>query len=240
LSVLKRTALVLVGIALVAALWIGGQSLIRRQGSDAEAPRRNTAPPEETQVTKLPSEKPRRSQGTEAAQIRRVAPGSFAEPDITGPLERIAPRDPLTAATKPLKREPFGPPVPQGTLLYRPVAAAAGEIEADGHDVRLAGIEVTPADRTCKDDNGKKWPCGTMARTAFRAWIRGRAASCDVPSHAGEITTHCTLDGEDMALWLVRNGWAESADGQYDEAEAVARKEKKGLFGPSPLGAVEE
>jgi endonuclease YncB( thermonuclease family) len=43
-----------------------------------------------------------------------------------------------------------------------------------------------------------------------------------------------------MALWLVRNGWAESADGQYDEAEAMARKEKKGLFGPSPLGAAEE
>jgi len=238
LAVFKRIALVAVGLALVAGLWIGGQSLIRRQGKDADAPRIST--PAKPQAEKAPTDMPRPSQGTETQQIRRVAPDSIAGPDVTGPLERAAPREPLTTATKPLKREPFGPPIPQGTLLYRPFAAAAGEIEADGHDVRLAGTEATPASQTCKDDNGRKWPCGTMARTAFRAWIRGRAIACDVPSHSGKITTHCTLDGEDMALWLVRNGWAKSADGQYEEAEAMARKEKKGLFGSSPLGAAEE
>jgi endonuclease YncB( thermonuclease family) len=236
----KRIALVLVGLALVAALWIGGQSLTRAPSAGPEdgPVGAGVNRPAKTQAA-APYDKRQSLSGTTEPHIRRIAPDSIAEPEITGPLQRIAPREPTTAATKPLKREPFGPPVPQGTLLYQPVAAAAGEIESDGHDVRLAGIEVTPTDRTCKDDHGRKWPCGTMARTAFRAWIRGRAASCDVPSHAGQITTHCTLDGEDMALWLVRNGWAKSADGQYDEAEATARKEKKGLFGPSPLSAVE-
>jgi endonuclease YncB( thermonuclease family) len=74
-----------------------------------------------------------------------------------------------------------------------------------------------------------------MARTAFRAWLRGRAAACDVPSRPTGITTHCTLDGEDMALWLVRNGWAESAGGQYGDAETKAKREKRGMFGPSPI-----
>jgi endonuclease YncB( thermonuclease family) len=237
----KRIALVLIGLALVATLWIGGQSLTKAPSAGREySPKVTAAQPSAGRHAAAPSDKSENPSGAAEPHIRLIAPDSIAEPEITGPLQRIAPREPLTAATKPLKREPFGPPVPQGTLLYQPVAAAAGEIEADGHDVRLAGIEVTPADRTCKDESGRKWPCGAMARTAFRAWMRGRAIACDVPSHEGEITTHCTLDGEDMALWLVQNGWAKSADGQYDEAEAAARKEKKGLFGPSPLGAAEE
>lgn len=183
---------------------------------------------------RAPPGKPHRTHDTEMQQIRRVAPDSIDGPDIAGPLERVAPREPLATATKPLKREPFGPPVPKGTLLYRPVAPAAGEIEADGYTIRLAGIKVMPADRFCSDEAGKRWPCGAMARTAFRAWMRGRAASCDVPPKPTEIATHCTLDGEDMALWLVRNGWAEST-GQYGDAEAEARRAKRGMFGPSPI-----
>ncbi|MGN6471739.1 MAG: thermonuclease family protein [Rhizobiaceae bacterium] len=236
MSVLGRIALFLVGAALVAALWAGGQSLTRApatvSGTDtaATSAQRPADPPKASP----PAEPARRQESpSKSPDVRVIAKGSIAGPEITGPLERIAPREPLTAATKPLKREAFGPPVPSGTLLYQPVAKAAGEIEADGYTVRLAGIETTPADRTCAD-GGQSWPCGVVARTAFRAWMRGRAVACDVPSHPGEIATHCTLDGEDMALWLVRNGWAESA-GQYDEAEAKARQEKKGIFGPSPL-----
>jgi endonuclease YncB( thermonuclease family) len=234
LSALKRIALIVIGLALVAGLWIGGQSLIRRQGKDVEALRTSTS--ERPQAEKAPTDNPHQAQWAAPPRIRRVAPGSIAEPDVTGPLERVAPREPLTAATKPLKREPFGPPVPQGTLLYRPVAPAAGEIEAGGYTIRLAGIKVTPADRTCSDEAGRAWPCGAMARTAFRAWLRGRAAACDVPSRPIEITTHCSLDGEDMALWLIRNGWAESDGGQYGDAETEAKRGKRGMFGASPIG----
>jgi endonuclease YncB( thermonuclease family) len=241
LPALKRIALVLAGMVLVAMVWIGGRSMMEEPGTDKVAGSRATKGSRsgETQATAPPAaaENPVR---LESAHVRRIAPGSIAGPRIDGPLERVAPREALAPATRSLKREPFGPPIPQGTLLYRPVAAAAGAIAADGHDVRLAGIKVTPADRTCTDQAGKSWPCGTVARTALRAWMRGRAVACDVPSHPGEIVTHCTLDGEDMALWLVRNGWAESADGQYDQAEAKARRERKGMFGPSPLRAGEE
>lgn len=233
LSALKRIALFLVGAALVATLWIGGQSMTKAPEPQAGLPAAGERSPEAR-----PRSEPADISAQEGPHARLIAPGSIAAPQIDGPLERVAPRTPLTAATKPLKREHFGPPAPQGTLLYGPVAKAAGEIEADGHDVRLAGIEITPADRTCTDESRQPWPCGTVARTAFRAWMRGRAVACDVPSHAGEITTHCMLDGEDMALWLVENGWAESA-GQYDEAEAEARRKKKGMFGPSPLGEEE-
>jgi endonuclease YncB( thermonuclease family) len=239
LSILKRIALVLAGAALVAGLWIGEQSMMKAPGAGREAgppPTSATRRAETRATTSVAAPTPDDATGS---HVRRIAPGIVAGPEISGPLERVAPREPLTAATRPLKRAPFGPPVPQGTPLYHPVANAAGEIEADGYKVQLAGIKVTPANRVCTDIGGNSWPCGVVARTAFRAWIRGRAVACDVPSKPREIATHCVLDGEDMALWLVRNGWAESAHGQYDDAGAKARREKKGIFGPSPLGAKE-
>ncbi|MGN6467773.1 MAG: thermonuclease family protein [Rhizobiaceae bacterium] len=240
MSTPRRIALFLVGAALIAALWFGTQSL--RQSpvpapqpvtSKAIAPAPVEAPPASS------SRQPASRGNSEVSGIRVIAKGSIPGPEIDGPLERVAPREPLTAATEPLKREAFGPPVPQGTLLYQPLAKSAGEFEAGGYTVRLAGIEVTPPDRTCADEDRPTWPCGIVARTAFRAWMRGRAVACDVPSHPAKITTHCMLDGEDMALWLVRNGWAGSADGQYDAAEAKARRDRKGIFGPSPLAAKE-
>jgi endonuclease YncB( thermonuclease family) len=235
LSALKRIALALAGLALVAALWIGGQATISRLDGSTEAARRAEPRPTDGQAAQPLRKEAGKDAREERPWIRRIAPGSIAEPEVAGPLQRVAPREPLTAATKALKREPFGPPVPQGTLLYQPVAIAAGAIEADGYAIRFAGVKVTPADRICTDEAGSKWPCGAMARTALRAWMRGRAVACAVPSHAGKITTHCTLDGQDMALWLVRNGWAESAGAQYGDAEAEARRGEKGMFGPSPL-----
>jgi endonuclease YncB( thermonuclease family) len=240
LAALGRIALFLAGAALVVALWIGGQTLRQPPDANERIDSRTTKGSSTAESrTAILSDRAEDPAGRESPTIRHIAPDRIAEPRITGPLERAAPREPLAAATKPLKRAAFGPPIPSGTLLYRPVAKAAGEIEADGYTVRLAGIEITPADRTCADGNAPSWPCGVVARTAFRAWMRGRAVACDVPSKPRELTTHCTLDGNDMALWLVENGWAKSA-GQYDEAEAKARREKKGMFGPSPLGMKEE
>jgi endonuclease YncB( thermonuclease family) len=236
LSILRRSVLTLAGVVLVAGLWIGGQSTTRTPGAG------RVVGPEPTGATRSAEARASASAAAgnpaDAAEphIRRIAPGIIAGPETSGPLERVAPREPLAAATRPLKRAFFGPPVPRGTLLYHPVANAAGEIEADGYKVQLAGIRVTPANRACADESGRPWPCGVVARTAFRAWIRGRAVACDVPSKPRGITTHCMIEGEDMALWLIRNGWAESADGQYDEAEAKAQRERKGIFGPSPLG----
>jgi endonuclease YncB( thermonuclease family) len=240
LSIVTRLALVLLGTALLAALWIGGrtigdQSFVARRGD------RRTAV--SVPATGKPTETvPARKDATAAPTgypVRRIAPGDIASPQFDGPLERVPPREPLAAATRPLKREPFGPGLPQGTLLYQPIAEAAGALDANGFAIRLAGIEVTPADATCADRGGGRWPCGAVARTQFRSWMRGRAVACDVPPAPKEIVTRCTLDGEDMARWLVEHGWARSAGGQYDDAEAKARKKKQGMFGPSPLEAAE-
>lgn len=165
---------------------------------------------------------------------RPVAPQMFAMPaGEIGPLERVEPRRPLGELGNAV--DPADLP-PQPTLLYRPVAVAAGLVEADGHTVRLAGIETTGLQETCGEGAGE-WPCGTVARTAFRNWLRGRAIECTVPSVASDetIVSACKLAGDDPAEWLAAQGWVRAApDGPYAQAADAAERQGLGIYGPAP------
>ncbi len=167
--------------------------------------------------------------------------------DASGPLERVAPRPPLSdlSLAGPLKpKQPdAGEPAAKeqdewkGEPLFQPVANAAGEIESKGHSVELSGIDVVKPDETCTDDAGKEWACGLRARTAFRAFLRGRAVTCDAPegSGTGPVRTQCRIGKEDIGQWLVENGWARAAaGGPYADAGKTASEAKKGVFGPAP------
>lgn len=151
--------------------------------------------------------------------------------------ERVAPRPPLGPLAAPATPPP--PPDPsdrtgwQERLLHRPVALEANLLEAEGQRLRLGGIETPPLEATCRDDGGQDHPCGMMARTALRRWIRARAISCRAPEkpNPAVITTSCVLAGEDMAAWMARNGWVTKADAPALEARLdEARREGRGLY----------
>lgn len=177
------------------------------------------------------------------------SPGDTAAEDATD--EAAAPSD-QTAAAKPeidpqtgLERLPARPPLsepekpeaPKPTLLYRPVATAAGRLEAGGHVVEVQGVKITEADQVCDAPNGKSWACGVVARTAFRNWLRNRAVLCTVPDKPSSavVKSSCTVGNEDAATWLVAHGFAETDDsGPYAEAQAEARKVGRGIWGAAP------
>lgn len=181
--------------------------------------------------------------------IRQIAPQIVAPPAVdTGDLEREAPRKPLSelgTAGPPKRTRPSGgatdgaagaPAKPQ---LFRPVASAAGRLETDGLSIVIAGIDVLEPDQTCRGDNGD-WPCGMVARTAFRSFLRGRALDCDLPD--GELPDRlmasCRLGTQDLGAWLVSNGWAKvSSTGPYATEQAEAVEGRRGIFGsgPAPL-----
>lgn len=161
---------------------------------------------------------------------RSIEPQQFGLPDevTTKPLERIEPRQPLSDTPKDRPKAP--------TILLRPVALAAGLIRFDKMTLQLDGIEPEAAERTC-DSGGKSWPCGMVARTAFRNFLRARAVSCDIPGDGtgDTVTAHCTVGGQDPATWLVANGWATPLPGSPLEQQAeVARKAKLGFYGDDP------
>ncbi|OCO98214.1 MULTISPECIES: thermonuclease family protein [unclassified Ensifer] len=167
---------------------------------------------------------------TETA-ARTIEPQQFGMPETvtSAPLERVEPRPPLSEPDKQAKAA-TGP-----TVLYRPVAIAAGVIQFDKFTLQIDGIEPENADRTC-ESGGKSWPCGVVARTAFRNFLRARAVSCDMPSgKTGTTTAACTLGGRDLATWLVDNGWATPLAGSPLEKRAdAARKAKLGFYGDDP------
>ncbi|TIV87690.1 MAG: thermonuclease family protein, partial [Mesorhizobium sp.] len=171
---------------------------------------------------------------------RAIDPDVVAPPELSDQeLERVEPRAPLSDLAL------AGPPKPpktkmpgdwNGTKLFQPVATAAGLIEAKGYAVSVSGVDAVKTDETCSDQ-GQTWACGTRARTAFRAFLRGRAVACAVPPEGGRdtISAECHIGNQDIGQWLVENGWARAAQGgPYVEAENKARSGKKGIFGPAP------
>lgn len=173
-------------------------------------------------------------------------------PDAAGklqdaPLERIAPRAPLSelslASSVP---EPTVSIAADGNgeeeLFHRPVAMAAGRLMVDDRTIELQDIEIVEPDATCSDVGGEDWQCGMQARTAFRSWLRGRAINCNmagIDPNATLIRTSCTLAGTDLARWLVENGWARATfSGPYADSQVQAEKKLLGIFGRKPASVL--
>ncbi|MEM6460577.1 MAG: thermonuclease family protein [Pseudomonadota bacterium] len=163
---------------------------------------------------------------------RAIAPARFATPFAQNAvhLERIAPRPPLTPT---VERETG----PRPTLLHKPLVISAGEVAFPQGTIRLKGLVVTEPDETCTAPNGDLWPCGILARTAFRNFVSGRSLSCILPQEdwSDTITVSCLVGKQDPAAWLVTRGWARAFFGSnYASLEREAQEEGRGLYGSDP------
>ncbi len=166
----------------------------------------------------------------ELGPVRQISPGQFAVPFTENAvrLERIAPRQPLTPPRE------TGPKL---TLLHQPVVSAAGLVTYASGQVQLANIEVLDPQSVCIDIAGLAWPCGVIARTAFRNFLRGRAMSCVVPDGrwTETVVSQCLVGNQDPAAWLVSRGWARALpETQYVALEDMAREGAKGVYGSDP------
>jgi endonuclease YncB( thermonuclease family) len=164
---------------------------------------------------------------------RPVAPSIVAIPPVDPQaLERVEARPPLSeiAQAVPPKKKPPKP------LLFQPVAEAAGIVVAGGRTITIAGIKPILDAEMCDRQGGGTWPCGRAARSAFRAFLRGRAVTCDFPE--GEVpdalSTTCRLGPRDIGTWLTENGWARSDGDAYVKQAKAAEDARRGIFGGGP------
>jgi endonuclease YncB( thermonuclease family) len=149
-----------------------------------------------------------------------VTPG----PAVTGPLVRIpVPARPAAAPA---------PPEPRLERLFKPVVDSAGSIETAAGRLAIADVEAPELEARC-GEGAAAWPCGRMARAELRRYIRGRAIECQVPPGADGLpeTVRCSVGGDDIGEWLVRQGWARPAGGAYAEAAVEAEASRRGLWG---------
>lgn len=241
---LSHLALAILMVPVMAAMVIaggravkGGDSVIAVDqidpGADVAAGEGAETVPEEPATSAIPAPEP---PGV-APHSRAIDPEIVAPPSLPAEgLERIEPRAPLSKLALAVPPKPKMPDDWNGTKLFQPVAPAAGLIEAKGYSVAVSGIDIVRQDETCETD-GKAWPCGARARSAFRAFLRGRAVVCTVPPEGGRdvIAAECRIGKQDVGQWLVENGWARAArGGPYVEAGDKARTAKKGIFGLAP------
>ena len=132
-------------------------------------------------------------------------------------------------------------PPPRETKRYFKVRVRdAGTLEAgllptDTVLIRLEGIEAREADETCKKEGGKSWPCGARARAALFLFIRYRAVTCTLPpgGETKDFAARCSVKGQDLSTWLVRQGWATphaGAEPELAKALDAAKTERLGLW----------
>ncbi|RWN52617.1 thermonuclease family protein [Mesorhizobium sp.] len=235
---LHAAAAVLTILAMGAAIAAGGRAVLQDENGRVAA--RAQAGIAAQSRAPAASANPRPKAASPEAHSRAIDPEVVAPPQLQPQeLERVEPRAPLSELAL------AGPPKPpktkmpddwNGTKLFQPVASAAGVIEAKGYSVAISGVDIVRQDETCTD-GGKSWTCGTRARTAFRAFLRGRAVVCTVPPEGGRdpITADCRVGNRDVGQWLIENGWARAAKGgPYVETGEKARMARKGIFGPAP------
>lgn len=245
------------GLVLVLLLGLGlasgGRWVAERHGGlQGETPR---DAPSAARVGRVGAGAPPGRDRAATASVRTIEDGQ----DMGLPRDRVsgwqreAPRPPLgpsSLAALPDKTVPVSPAAPPAlepgeprpTLLFRPVATAAGRIEAAGHVVDLEGIEVLDPSAQCQAGGGRTWPCGMVSRAAFRSWLRGRAVECTVAPvpPAAPVVSPCRLGRQDAARWLVANGLVAAVpEGAYAQAGAEAKAARRGIFGDRPRPVAE-
>ncbi|MBB3965979.1 thermonuclease family protein [Rhizobium metallidurans] len=187
----------------------------------------------------------------EATGPETFAPAqSTANPDTSmtaRPVDDASQFYPSSVDGKPLEREqapePERKPVAaaeKGIDLPRPVAESAGILGFGERRLQLAGLTPTPVDKTCPSAKGPEWPCGMLAKTNFRLFLRLRTVNCDLsdPNWSGTATASCKIGTQDLSAWLIENGWAEAEAGSaFAEAGAKAKRDGNGIYGQDPRQA---
>ncbi|MBO7332806.1 MAG: thermonuclease family protein, partial [Alphaproteobacteria bacterium] len=100
--------------------------------------------------------------------------------------------------------------------------------------VKLYGI-ISPKDEDeCQDEKGNKKSCKEESKKSLLSKIADKEISCTPKGNGnGFQLATCTIDGEDIASYLIKNGlgFSDSENtNTYDEDEKEARKKGKGIW----------
>lgn len=226
-------------IALTVGLLLTGKSAIMGTGAqNAAVPEMSLETPDLDDVPTI-GEEPDVNETVPANPGMEAMPTSPASPDALTSRGDATPApvpEPPAVEAAPLAppdAAPVDPATLEETILRHPVALSAGLVQFEERSIQIAGVKPQSADRICQATTGD-WPCGTLARTAFRNFIRSRAFTCRTPKGGwnGTIVAPCTVGPDDPALWLARNGWAEvdGDDTALLSAVASAKATAKGFY----------
>ena len=108
-------------------------------------------------------------------------------------------------------------------------------IEIGGRRLRLYGIDAPDLDQTCSDGHERDYSCGRAAAKALAVRIGGESVTCEprATGAEGTLTALCRREGDDLAAWMVANGYAiadRSTSAAYEAQDRHAWGRRVGLW----------
>jgi len=113
-------------------------------------------------------------------------------------------------------------------------------LEIHGTRIRLWGIDAPESNQLCRGADSNQYRCGAKAANELDAFIARRPVDCSRVSldQYRRTVAVCSIDGVDLAEWLVRNGlaldWPKYSKGKYAEAQRDASMRGAAYYGTAP------
>lgn len=129
----------------------------------------------------------------------------------------------------------FAAPLFAAEVTGQPRIVDADTVYIGPEKIRLSGIDAPETDQVCLNSRGQNSSCGVEARNRLQEHTGDRAWTCQLSGRDryGRSLGNCSVDGEDVSRWVVRNGWA-LAFRRYSTAyvadEDWARERQNGLW----------
>src|ERR1700745_545619 len=83
-------------------------------------------------------------------------------------------------------------------------------LEIHGTRIRLWGVDAPESSQLCRGEDSLQYRCGAQAANDLDAFIAGRPVNClpiSLDRYGRRVAT-CSVAGQDLGDWLVRNGLA--------------------------------
>jgi endonuclease YncB( thermonuclease family) len=112
-------------------------------------------------------------------------------------------------------------------------------LEIHGTRIRLWGIDAPESNQLCRGDDSIQYRCGAKAANDLDSFLNKRPIDCGSVSldQYRRTVAVCSIDGVDLAEWLVRNGlaldWPTYSKGKYDKAQRDADHAGRGMWAGS-------
>lgn len=107
-------------------------------------------------------------------------------------------------------------------------------LEIHGERIRLDGVDAPETRQVCYAPAAYR--CGQEAAFALADYIGRRMVACTPASkdRYGRIVARCSVDGQDIAGWLVSQGhaldWPRYSKGRYAALQEQARTARRGIW----------
>jgi endonuclease YncB( thermonuclease family) len=129
----------------------------------------------------------------------------------------------------------FSSPALAETIVGQASVIDGDTLEIHGQRIRLSGIDAPESSQLCRGDDSLQYRCGAKAANELDEHIAGRTVSCEGVGRDqyGRTVAVCSIDGEDVAGWLIRNGlafdWPRYSGGKYASAQKEAERAGRGV-----------